>query len=61
MTYEEYRLWKHKQRREKKRAEMMTIYGEEQPYDLKPEPEFKTYQEFEAWKLKNKQEKKQTK
>jgi len=46
MSYEEYRLWKHKQRRERKRAEVIASRGQELPQDLKPEPEFKTFQEY---------------
>ena len=54
MTYDEYRLWKHKQKRAKKHAQMMAKYGR----DIQPEePEFGTYSEYQAWKSQQKQDK----
>jgi len=46
MTYDEFRLWKHKQKVAKER--MKTPY-------LPAEPEFKSYQEYQEWRFKQKE------
>ena len=67
MSYDEYRLWKHKQKRTQKHREMTAKLDQEgqlrrrkkypQEYDhQEEEPDFATYAEYQEWKKQHKPE-----
>ena len=58
MSYDEYRLWKHNQKRSKKIKEMEKKRFAEEDDE---EPEFMTYSEYKQWKAEQRtKEEKQT-